>query len=174
MSSASLEFWDRNIFFFPFPSSPLLNGKIAAGLVWVFSCCFVPLHLWSPTNEVDFFLLYFLLFSLVEVSYSALLICVSAFLLCRKERRFVLLVPADLCWSWESSAVSVLVQKLLSSWQVVIAPVALGVVAGSHHNSFISLFFFLRADWDSLTFSPSFAHLWIFSTVVKHKSNNVV
>lgn len=94
--------WERYIFF-PFPLSLLFNGEIAAGPVWVFSCCFLPLHLWSPTNKVGFLLLLFLLFSLVETSYSALLFFISIFLLCRKEWRFVvLLVPADLCWSWES------------------------------------------------------------------------
>lgn len=138
ISLLHLAFWDRN-FFFPFPSSPLFNGKIASGPVWIFSCCFLSLHLWSPTNKVGFFLLSFLLFSLVEISYSALLFCISVFLLWRKEWRFVLLLPTDLCWPWESWAVFVSAQKVLCSWQVVMAPVVLDVIAGSHHNSFISL-----------------------------------
>lgn len=171
-SAASLTFWDRNIFFL-LPSSLLFNGKIAVEPVWVFSCYFLPLHLWSPTNRVGFFILSFLILSLVEISYCALLFCIKVFLLCRKDWRFVLLVPAGLCWSCESWALSVLTQKVLCSWQVVMAPVVLGAVAGSH-NSFISLLLsFLRGDWDSLTFSPIIAHLWMFYTVVKDKSESV-
>lgn len=148
-------------------------AKLLQGWFGFFPSCFVPLHLWSPTKVV--FSLSFLLFSLVEISYSALLFCISVFLLCRKEWRFVVwLVPTDFCWSWDGSAVFVLAQKLLCRWQVVIAPVALGVVAGSHQNDFISLPFFFKSRLRFFDLLSHFCSPLDFSTMAKDKSNSVL